>query len=213
VHYNDINGALGLGDKALFWAGVVQFFNENYREADHFLSQIPEFYPQSPHAADAVELAIIAKTMSTGGADYDGRKVAEARALVATALKNYPSVAARKEEFLEKKLLGITVQQAEKDYRMAEFWRRTGHPGSAWFYYKLVQKRYPGTKQAELSAKRMEEIRTKLAKEGKPVPDEQAAALPAPPREEQAPRPRQAPNNIGPPPGPLPSLEPGRPLR
>jgi hypothetical protein len=40
----------------------------------------------------------------------------------------------------------VQMQLAEKDYETAEFYRRTGHPGSAWFYYELVIRRYPNVK-------------------------------------------------------------------
>ena len=53
--------------------------------------------------------------MSTGGADYDGRKVAEARQLVATAMRAYPELASEKSGFLERQLAGINFQQAEKE--------------------------------------------------------------------------------------------------
>jgi outer membrane protein assembly factor BamD (BamD/ComL family) len=213
IHYFDVNGALGLGDKALFLAGAVQFFNEDYKEADHFFTQIHEHHPNSPLAAQAVELAIISKHMSTGGSDYDGRKVAEARMLVDSALRNYPELAAKKNEFLSRQLIGITVQQAEKDYKMAEFYRRTGHPGSAWFYYELVRRRYPGTRFYDRATERMIDLRAELQKSGEiaevpPIdgaqPPAAPPAKPAPP-EETLPAPRPVPPApVAPPPGPLP---------
>src|SRR5262249_19848276 len=140
--YNDLNGRIA--DEALFLAGSVKFFREDYREADHYFTQIVERYPTSKYAKQALEMGIIAKHMSTGGADYDGRKVAEARQMVDTALRNYPDLAAEKSEFLERQLSGINRQQAEKDFKVAEFYERTGHPGSAYFYYEIVRRRYPG---------------------------------------------------------------------
>src|SRR5581483_7468201 len=91
VRYHDINGPLA--DKALFLAGSVKFFNEDYRESDYLFSQIYERHPNSPLAPQAVELAILSKHLSTGGADYDGRKVAEARKLVQAAFDSYPELA------------------------------------------------------------------------------------------------------------------------
>jgi len=165
VRWNDINGPLA--DKALFLAGSVKFFNEDYREADHFFSQIVERHNTSELAPQAIELAIISKHMSTGGSDYDGRKVAEARQMVHAALQNFPTLAEKKKDFLSRQLSGITFQQAEKDYKLAEFYKRTGHPGSAYFYYEIVKRRYPGTKFADEATKRMEELKTKVvAKEG-----------------------------------------------
>lgn len=163
VRYNDMTGPMA--DQALFLAGSVKFFNGDYKEADHYFTQIPERHPNSPLAPQAVEFAIISKHLSTGGSDYDGRKVAEARKLVQTAFDNYPELAGQKREFLMRQLVGITLQQAEKDYKMAEFWQRTGHPGSAYFYFEIVRRRYPGTKYAEMATAKMEELRSKVEKE------------------------------------------------
>jgi TolA-binding protein len=188
IRYNEINGPLA--DKALFLCGSVKFFNEDFKDADFYFSQIYERHKDSPLASQAIELAIISKHLSTGGADYDGKKVVEARKLVQAAFASYPELAGdeKKRRFLSDQLISITLQQAEKDYRMAEFWRRFGHPGSAYWYYGLVIQRYPTTEFARLSQKRMEEIRADVEKEnaGKapppkmPTPDRDPGRPPAP---------------------------------
>jgi outer membrane protein assembly factor BamD (BamD/ComL family) len=154
---NDINGKRA--DEALFLAGSVKFYREDYREADRLFSQLVDQHPHSKHAPQAMEYAIISKHMSTGGADYDGRKVAEARKYVDLALRNYVQPA-DKSAFLERQLAGITMQQAEKDFKVAEFYRRTGHPGSAYFYYEIVRRRYPGTPYCERAAEMMHELKS-----------------------------------------------------
>lgn len=190
VRWNDIGGPLA--DKALFLAGSVMFFREDYREADHYFSQLVERHSASELAPQAIELAIISKHMSTGGSDYDGRKVAEARQMVFTALQSFPSLVEKKKDFLSRQLVGITFQQAEKDFKVAEFYRRTGHPGSAFFYYEIVRRRYPGTRFASDSAKRMEELKGYAVAEhgflpGSPQAPLQAVSLetPAQPRGEK----------------------------
>jgi outer membrane protein assembly factor BamD (BamD/ComL family) len=164
VRYNDMTGPLA--DKALFLGGSVEFFNEEYRESDLMFTQLVEMYPNSPFAAQAVELAIISKHMGTGGADYDGRKVAEARELVKTALRSYPQLAKdeKKRDFLNRQVQGITLQQAEKDYKTAAFYERTGHEPSAYFYYQIVRQRYPGTKYFEMATERMHVLKAKAEK-------------------------------------------------
>jgi hypothetical protein len=108
-------------------------------------------------------------------------------------------LAGPKREFLMSQLVSISVQQAEKDYLMAEYYRRTGHPASAYFYYELVRRRYPGTKYADLSAKQMQEMRLLLDKaEGGPT---ELPTLPAPPKPgttqpETAPAPRLLPSGV-----------------
>jgi hypothetical protein len=44
---------------------------------------------------------------------------------------------------------------AQRDFATAEFYRRTGHPESAFFYYELVRRRYPGTPFAAMAQQRM----------------------------------------------------------
>jgi outer membrane protein assembly factor BamD (BamD/ComL family) len=168
VRMHDVNGPLA--DKALFLCGVVKMYNENYRDADHYFSQIYQRHPESPLTPKALELGIQCKHLSTGGSDYDGRKSAEARKMVGAALGNYPQLSNDKEmrAYLEGQMGSIDVQQAEKEFKQAEFYRRTGHPGSAYFYYELVRRRYPGTKYAKLAEERWNELRAEVeAEQGK----------------------------------------------
>ena len=53
----------------------------------------------------------------------------------------------------------IRSQQADKDYRTAQFYEQTGHPGSAYFYYEIVRRRYPGTKYSDLATERMKDLK------------------------------------------------------
>jgi hypothetical protein len=168
--------------------------------------------------------------MSTGGADYDGRKVAEARKLVGDAMR-MQQLDEKHKESLRDLLKSISAQQAEKDFQMAEFYRRTGHPGSAYFMYEVVRRRYPNphaSSAASRATQRMLEIRAKMEKEERdrlgPAPEGQGdrptemlppprrlgsppEAMPMPtPRGELAPMPRKASDNTetAPPPRQLP---------
>jgi hypothetical protein len=57
----------------------------------------------------------------------------------------------------------IRYQQAEKDFRTAEYYERIGHPGSAVFYYELVRRRYTGTQYADLAVARQDRLRQLMA--------------------------------------------------
>jgi hypothetical protein len=52
---------------------------------------------------------------------------------------------------------------------MAEYYERTKHPGSAYFYYELVRRRYPGTKWSDQATQRMEFLKAE-AEKGPPPP-------------------------------------------
>jgi len=207
---NDIDGPLA--DKALFLIASVTFYREDYRTAEIHFTQLVELYPNSKLAPQAVELGIISKHMSTGGSDYDGRKVAEARQLVNIALASYPTLAQdpAKREFLTRQIENCNAQQAEQDYKIAELYRRTGQPGSAYFYYEIVRRRYPGTKYADQATEKMHDLHAAAQKEQQQlnvpaVP----AATPARPEVETAPRPRPVPAPDGLETAPAPRRVPG----
>ena len=65
--YNDINGPLA--DQALFLCGSVKLFNEDYADADCYFTRSTRHHQNSPLAPRPIELAIIAKHLSTGGPD------------------------------------------------------------------------------------------------------------------------------------------------
>lgn len=169
VWTHDLTGPVA--DKALFWCGYVNFVRGNFAEADHFFSTLCEMHKDSPLRPHALIYAIQAKNNATGGAEYDNRKCAEALHLVHTAEAGVPELTQNPEmaEKLTRARAAIRWQQAEKDFRMAEYYERTGHPGSAVFYYELVRRRYPGTPFAEQASQRKDHL-IALMKQGKDAP-------------------------------------------
>ena len=155
AHTHDLTGPTA--DKALFWCGYVNFYRARYDEADHFFSQIVELHKDSPLWQEALRLAVISKNNSTGGAVYDSGKAAEALQLVHHAEAVVPEFSKDKEKaaWLNRQKVAVRMQLAEKDFRTAEYYERTRHPASAYFYYNLVERRYPGTRYAELARTRM----------------------------------------------------------
>ncbi len=158
VHTFDFSGPLA--DKSLFWCGYVNFVRGNFDEADHFFSQLVELHKESKLRPQAIAYAIQAKNNATGGAVYDGRKCAEAMHLLNVAESSMPELANDPEmkDRLEKSKLAIRYQQAEKDFKTAEYYERTGHPGSAVFYYELTRRRYAGTRFAETATQRKDDL-------------------------------------------------------
>lgn len=161
VRLYDLNGPLG--EKALMMMATVKAFREDYREADYYFSELFKHYPNSPLAPEAIKRSIICKQMMTGGSVYDTRVLHEARQLIQTA-QSYPELA--NNDFLRRQLISIGTQQADQDFNIAEFYRRTGHPGAAYFYYELVSRRYPGSKYAERAEERKREMAARLERSG-----------------------------------------------
>lgn len=162
VHTHDFSGPLA--DKSLFWCGYVNFVRGNFDEADHFFSQLVELHKDSPLRPQAVAYAIQAKNNATGGAVYDGRKCAEAMHLINVAEASMPEMTndAAMAERMQKAKFAIRYQQAEKDFKTAEYYERTGHPGSAVFYYELTRRRYAGTRYAEIATERKDHLKGEM---------------------------------------------------
>jgi TolA-binding protein len=157
VRLNDVSGPLG--EKALMYIGTVKFYNKDFKDADYYYSQVYENFPNGKYAATALKHSIICKQMMTGGSVYDLRSLDVARKAIQELAKSYPEL---DEEFLRRQLVSISQQHADKDWHIAEFYRRTSHPGSAYFYYELIKRRYPGTSYSEKAIKRMDEMRAQL---------------------------------------------------
>jgi TolA-binding protein len=162
VYFGDPNGPYA--DKALFLLGRVSYEREKFADAARYFQQLAEAHGRSPLRDEALKLAIIAKSNSTGGPQYDGREMAEAMRLINGAKATSPSLTREQEgKFLDQQALMVRYQQAEKDFETAEFYRRTGHPGAAWFYYELVLRRYPGIKPfSAQAAARQAELKAEL---------------------------------------------------
>jgi outer membrane protein assembly factor BamD (BamD/ComL family) len=171
VHYSDITGPLA--DKALFLAGYVKFYREDYREADHYFTALMQYHKDSKLAPQACELAIVCKTLAAGSADYDGRKLAEARQMIDMAMKSYPEL--MKDEAGRKKMMdhlyAVTAAQAEKDMGRAAYYERTKHYGSAFYIYQLVQRQYPNTIYATQAAERIDQLKPEMEKAKNPDSD------------------------------------------
>lgn len=162
VYFSDPTGPQA--DKALFMLGRVSYERGNYKDSARYFQQLAEVHDRSPLRDEALKLAIIAKNNSTGGPQYDAREMAEAMRLINGAKATSPNLSREQDgKFLDQQALMVRYQQAEKDFETAEFYRRTGHPGAAWFYYELVLRRYPGIKPfSTQAAARQAELKAEL---------------------------------------------------
>ncbi len=199
IRLNDINGPLGM--KSLFYLATIKFYNKEYREADFYFAQLYQQYPNCEYAAKAIKQSVICKQLCTGGTMYDTRPLEEVKKVLYTSQNAYPELA-RDEAWIQKQLIGVNLQQADRDFRIAEFYKRTGHPGAAHFYYELVKRRYPNTSYASRATERLAEIRTQVEREqaalGAPPPEAKQPQAPTPAPMEQAPAPRLLPPGLGP---------------
>lgn len=171
-----------LAEKALMMLGTISFFRKDYKDADFYFSQLHEQFPESKEAPRAIKQSIICKQLSTGGTVYDLRPVEESKKLLMVKQAAYQELANDK-DWVEGQLKMMNVQQADRDFKIAEFYQRTGHPGSAYFYYELVCRRYPGSTYATQAAQRKLELRRRMERDqGNQNPTPAVEPGPAPPR-------------------------------
>jgi outer membrane protein assembly factor BamD (BamD/ComL family) len=200
IRLHNIKGPMA--EKALLYLGTINFFRKEYKEADFYFTQLYQDHPNSDNAAKAIKQSVICKQLSTGGSVYDLRPVEESKKLLMQMQGAYPDLA-RDREWIEKQLISMNLQQADRDFKIAEFYQRTGHPGSAYFYFELVIRRYPGTDYASKATQRKDELKSKADHEQKTQATPPATASP-PQLQGPAPVLNNAPRIL--PPG----LEPGR---
>jgi outer membrane protein assembly factor BamD (BamD/ComL family) len=162
IRLHDIKG--DMGKKALLYLGTINFYRQEYKEADFYFTQIFEHYKDSPEAPKAIKQSVICKQLMTGGSVYDLRTVEKSKELLMMAQGAYPEFA-QDQAWVETQLKSMNIQQADRDFKIAEFYQRTGHPGSAYFYYELVCRRYPGTNYATQALQRKNELKGKADRE------------------------------------------------
>lgn len=162
IRIHDARGPMA--ERALMMLGTISFFRKDYKDADFYFTQLHEQHPNSENAAKAVKQSIICKQLATGGTVYDLRPVEESKKLLMNMQGAYPELA-KDRKWVEDQLKMMNIQQADRDFKIAEFYQRTGHPGSAYFYYELVCRRYPGTTYASKALQRKDELRSKVERE------------------------------------------------
>ncbi len=149
-----------LGEQALLYLGTIKMYREDYLGADNDFTELYRHYPNSKNAARAIKQSVICKQLCTCGTCYDLRTVEESRKLIHTAQTAYAEFGKDK-EWIGQQLVGINLQQADRDWRIAEFYRWTKHPGPAYFYYELVRRCYPNTEYAAKANDRIHELEQK----------------------------------------------------
>ena len=144
-------------DRALFWLGYVHYYRGRFDDADHYFSQLVELHKDSKLREQAIELAILSKQNATGGPVYDSGKASEALQLIHQAEATIPgySTDPDKKEMISRQKYAVRMQLATKYLEFGEYYERTSHPASAYFYYDLVCRQHPGTRPAELAKARM----------------------------------------------------------
>jgi tyrosine-protein phosphatase SIW14 len=98
---------------------------------------------------------------------YDNAKAGETNIGNPSALPPavFATQAQSKDVTVDGKEKDIDWQLAAHDFKVAEFHDRTSHPGSAYFCYELVRRRYPNTEFSKNADARMRELKATVEEE------------------------------------------------
>ncbi len=162
VRENDPNGPLA--DDSLMMAAGYQFTMGNFREADLLTDQLIHSYPHSEHQARAHLMNAESKIQSYKGANYDSRKLEEARRTLRSAIAQFPDELEPERQRLYRELEEIRQEQAKAQFEVGEWYRRMAertpklaekYKGSARLYYEYVQRNFAGTKWSDRAGERL----------------------------------------------------------
>ena len=151
VREHDVNGPYA--DRGLAYGGAFQYRQTEFDEASFLYDLLIEHYPKSRYQPQAHLVGSESRRRAYQGALYDGSRLTQAKGLLEAAQRQFPEVTKRKVD-APRILDWIRVQQAERDYQVAEYYRRVGQHRAADHYYQQVIKSYPDTAWARRAKQR-----------------------------------------------------------
>ena len=168
IRLNDPTGPRA--DDAIMATANIYFRYGQFEEADYNYTLLRREYPRSELQFEAHLLGLQAKLRKYQGQDYDGAPLEEAKTLVKQLNSQFSGRLSKEEKDHLGTVEGqLTMEIANRDYRMAAYYDYKQDYGAAKFYYAQVIKKYPNTEVAKKSTDRVAAI--------KGLPDEPAKKL------------------------------------
>ncbi len=147
-----------LADDATLAAGNAWFARGRFIEADNFYTDLRKTFPSSEHQFHAHMLGLKSKLQSYQGSDYSGVPLDEAEKLIKQIRRQFPNESAREREYLARAYAEVRFKQAEREWKMANYYDARKDYGAAKFYYSLLVREYDETPLAEKAQTRLAEI-------------------------------------------------------
>ncbi|REJ87557.1 MAG: outer membrane protein assembly factor BamD [Planctomycetota bacterium] len=134
-----------LADDALMLQATYYQRKGDFVEAARLYALLRETYPDSSHVQDAVILGSHVTLASYSGPEYEGRALQDARQLKQIALQSFSELSEDQRERLNEELELIAQQEAERDWKLVEFYLRKNQPASVALHCNRIINRYPNT--------------------------------------------------------------------
>lgn len=161
----------GIGLKAALAVAEHYEAKEEYLSAYLKWSEIASYWETGPIGKRAIyrmaenNLAAYDKPPEKKRANYDASKLATAKTYYEKFLALYPREA--KENEVPQKIQHIDEQMADKQFKIGEFYRRTGKRQAANLYFNMVVQNWPQTEAAGLAKEALEKSLEGTADRGK----------------------------------------------
>ena len=142
VRHHDPDGPLA--DDSVLQIADYHMKSKDYESAAIYYDQLVASHPKSPFLQKAQLASIDSRLKAYMGPDYDGSGLEKAREMVKQTMSTFPDRQASYEN-LYHTLDVINDQEAERTFKVGEYYKRTGKVTSAEFYFGKIPQRWPGS--------------------------------------------------------------------
>jgi len=149
-----------LGEVALRLKADFHFGRGDLDLAQDEYANLAQQYPSGRYTQLAMLRTAEAAQAAFAGIRFDDGPLVEAEEHYRQMQATFPAYAQR--ERVEERLVGIRQQRAAKDLDVADWYRRTGQPGAAEYYYRLVLQDWPDTLAAAEARIRLQALGVRL---------------------------------------------------
>jgi outer membrane protein assembly factor BamD (BamD/ComL family) len=142
VRHHDPTGPLA--DDAVLQIAEYHMDTKDYESAAIYYDQLIADHPRSPFLQKAQLAAIDSRIKGYLGPEYDGSGLEKARELVKQTMSSFPDRQAGYDD-LYHTLDIINDQEAERTFKVGDYYRRTGKVASAEYYFGKIPQRWPNS--------------------------------------------------------------------
>ena len=132
-----------LVEQALKIKADYHFRQGDFEQAEREYARLAQEFPTGRYHPMALLLSAQAALASFPGTRFDDAALVEAEERFGDLKRRYPEMAER--EGVDQILAGIRERRAQKQYEIARFYQRTGHPAAAGYHYRLILRSWPDT--------------------------------------------------------------------
>jgi outer membrane protein assembly factor BamD (BamD/ComL family) len=129
---------------------------EKYEDAYLRWSQVLSKWPTGQTGENALLAMARCKYLAYNGPRYDVSDLVSARTYYQNFQSRYPEDA--KELGIDARIKNIDELLAEKQFKIAQFYQKTGNTDSADFYYKTILEQWPNTSAGKISEREIKDI-------------------------------------------------------